>query len=339
MAQEMLRVLTRSRNFSTKVRNSNRPYGIGSQTHPNSDNIRADIARYPPRKINTILNICPQGYNMVIETVGKFSRMQGPGLFFCVPFFQKINYVIDDRELVVDVHRQFAYTLDNVQIAIAAQLYITITNPYKTCYNVRQPLLAIISHAQSAMRTSVGRNDLDHLLKDRKSINRDVDEALHKTEDCWGIKINRVEITELVPDAKIADAMDLQATAERERRQTEKNAEAKKRAMELEAEGYRNKVILEAEGDKQRAILTADGKAEALRIETDAQASTIEKLARSGKLSEETVLSFQTTLRYIESLTNVANNGKHTTFFVNKDISDVNVMTKSILPLIHNKSL
>jgi regulator of protease activity HflC (stomatin/prohibitin superfamily) len=257
---------------------------------------------------------------MVIETLGKFSHIAKPGWFLTIPVLQSIPYVIDVRELVIDVNKQHAYTLDNVQISIAAQLYLQITDVYKACYNVEQPLVAVISHTQSAMRTSVGKNDLDHLLKDRKSINKDVNEALSLTETHWGIKVLRVEITELTPDANIAEAMDLQAKAERERRQTEKNAEAKKRAVELEAEGYKNKMVLEAEG-----------KAKALLTETSAQVESVKMLKDVG-LNNSSILSYQTTLKYIDGLYSLAQKGKHSTMFIGKDVSNADVFTKSILP-------
>lgn len=284
--------------------------------------VPAQVSNYPPKKCNTILNVCDSGYLMVIETLGKFSGIERPGWFFAIPFFQTIK-LVDVRELVIDVSKQHAHTLDNVQIGIAAQLYLQITDVEKACYKIKQPLLAIVSHAQSAMRTSVGKYDLDHLLKDRTSINKDVDTALIKSEDNWGIKVNRVEITELTPDVNIAKAMDLQATAERERRQTEKNADAKKRAMELESEGYRIKLINEA-----------TGRAESLRIETEAHANAIKTLNQTG-LQVQDVLKYQITSRYLDGLNKLALGGQHTTFFMGKDISSVNAMTSNVLELLN----
>lgn len=282
-----------------------------------------DIRSYPNSKTNTIFNVCPQGYKMVIETLGRFSSIKESGWFISIPLIQEIKYVVDDREMVIDVYKQFAHTLDNVQIGIAAQLYLRFTDVYKACYNIKQPLVAIVAHAQSAMRTSVGKYDLDHLLKDRASINRDVDNVLSKSAEQWGIKINRVEITELTPDNNIAKAMDLQATAERERRRTEKDADAKKRAMELESEGYKLKLINEA-----------TGKSESILVEATALAKVINVLKESGIQPKDT-LQLQIIQQYLSNLSIMANSGKHTTFFVGKDISNIKNMTANILDVLN----
>lgn len=301
-----------------------------SRHEESSPSTKIDIHSYPCPKFNTILNVCPEGQRMVVETLGRYSTIHQSGWFFALPFFQKIKYVVDTRELVISVNPQYAHTLDNVEIAIAAQLYLQCVDSYKVCYNIRDPLVAVVSHTQSAMRTSVGKTDLDHLLKDRTSINSDVNIALQNAEENWGIRVKRVEITQLTPDSKIAHAMDLQATAERERRQTEKNAEAKKKAMELEAAGYKEKLILEAEGNKQKAILEAEGKAESLRVETEAQVKSMEIMSVGG-LSNADVLKFQTTLRYINAMFALCQSGKHSTLFMGKDMSSVGALTKNIL--------
>jgi regulator of protease activity HflC (stomatin/prohibitin superfamily) len=304
------------------------------KNHPGTKNVPFDINNYPPSKPNTVLNICPQGYTMVVETLGKFSDVKSAGWFLAVPFLQQIKYVVDDRELVIDVYKQYAHTLDNVQIGIAAQLYLQIVNVEKSCYRVKQPLVAVVAQVQSAMRASVGKYDLDHLLKDRNKISADVRLALCGSVETWGIQVNNAEITELTPDQNIARAMDLQATAERERRQTEKNADAKKRAMELESEGYRLKLINESEGYRLKLINESRGRAESLSIETEAQARAITTLAETG-VSIDNVLRYQITSRYLDGLNKLALGGQHTTFFMNKDMSDMKAMTGNVLDLLN----
>ncbi len=300
------------------------------------NNTLYDIENYPMTKKNTVLNVCPQGYKMTLEAFGKFQAIKEPGWFWAIPYYHKIR-VIDDRELVIDVVKQYAHTSDNVSIGIAAQLYLQVTDVYKACYKVKSPLVAIISHTQSAMRTSVGKYDLDHLLKDRNSINRDIDQALFESEKNWGIKINRVEITELTPDMKIAQSMDLQATAERERRQTEKNAEAKKRAMELGAEGTKILLQREAEGYETKLIHEARGRAEALRIETEAQMVVVDEMVKRGVTINDAI-QYQLTNKYIAGLNSIAQTGKHTTYFMGKDMSDANVMVKNLLHDLNSKT-
>lgn len=295
-----------------------------------------EIAKYPNNKINTVLNICPQGYAMIIEGFGKYKYTQGPGLFLTVPIYHDIT-VFDTRELVLGVYKQYGHTSDNVMIGIAAQIYLQIIDPYKACYAVKQPLVAVVAHAQSIMRSSIGKYDLDHLLRDRVSINRDVHNALSASADSWGIKVNRIEITDLTPDEKVAKSMDLQATSERERRQTEKNAEASKRAMELESEGYKQKLINEAEGRKLQVINEAEGRAQSINIETKAEMDSITEYAKCG-LNPRDILQYRTTLKYLDMMRSIASNGAKHTFFIGKDISNTNAMTKNIIDFISNKN-
>lgn len=161
--------------------------------------------------------------------------------------------------MVIDVAKLNAYTSDNVSISVAAQLYVQIVDVESACYKVTQPLVAVMSKAQSALRAAIGHNDLDHLLKDRNTINTIVGDALSKSVEEWGINVLRFEITELSPDKRIQEAMDLQSTAERERRSAVIAAEGKKKAMELEAEGKKRAMEFEAEGKKRAVELEARG--------------------------------------------------------------------------------
>lgn len=225
--------------------------------HPNlADNTSSDLSDYPPRKLNTILHFGKQGHRYVVERFGKFTRVENPGIFMTLPFINRI-YEVDTRQLVIDVSRQKAYTSDNVAISVAAQLYITIVDVEKACYHVKQPLIAIMSQAQSALRTTIGKHDLDHLLADRNIINKVVSDALRSATERWGISVERFEITDLTPDPKIQEAMDLQSTAERERRAAVITAEGKREAMILEAEGLRRAKELEAEGVHKAAEIMA----------------------------------------------------------------------------------
>lgn len=225
--------------------------------HPNlSDNSSPAIVDYPPRKPNTIVHFGKQGHRYVVERFGKFARIKTPGIFVTIPIIDRI-YEVDTRQLVLDVSRQKAYTSDNVAISVAAQLYITIVDVEKACYEVKQPLVAIMSQAQSALRTTIGKHDLDHLLADRNIINKVISEALKSATERWGISVERFEITDLTPDPKIQAAMDLQSEAERKRRAAVIEAEGKKKSMELEAEGKKRAKELEAEGVHNAAEIMA----------------------------------------------------------------------------------
>lgn len=262
--------------------------------HPNVDNTAVNLADYPRRKAPTIINFGRQGYQYVVERFGKFSRVAKPGIFWTIPIIEK-TYVLDTRQMVIDVAKQNAYTSDNVAVSVAAQLYINIVNVEHACYKVTQPLVAVMSKAQSALRSAIGQHDLDHLLKDRNSINDAVNTALNNSVEDWGVHVIRFEITELSPDKKIQEAMDLQSTAERERRSTVITAEGKKRATELEAEGKKRATELEAEALEKMAYVVC-------------------------KLSHK-VLEYTVNMKHIDMVQKLAQSSKHTTYFVPKDIS------------------
>ena len=278
---------------------TSRPNQNYNSQHSNiARNTNLNLADYPLIKPNTFVNFGKQGFQYVIEKFGKFDRIESAGLFVTIPFIEKI-YEVDMRQMVIDVDRLNAYTSDNVSIAVAAQLYLTFTDAEKSCYKVGQPLIAIMSKAQSSLRSAIGSCDLDHLLKDRNSINQMVNKSFMNSEDELGIKVIRFEITELSPDKRIQEAMDLQSCAERERRSIVIAAEGKKQAMELEADGKRRAAILEAEGLERSSEIIS-------------------------KISEN-VLLYNIKMKHIDMVGKLSS-GKHSTYFIPKDISALPAM-------------
>lgn len=274
--------------------------------HPNVENNTVEeLSDFPFTKLNTVFNIGRQGYLYVIERFGKFNRIMQPGIFFTIPIFEKI-YKIDIRQKVIDIARQNAYTSDNVAVSVAAQLYIRVINAEATCYQVTEPLVAVVSQAQSALRTAIGKCDLDHLLKDRNTINICVREALLHSVEQWGIDVLRFEITELTPDTRIQQAMDLQSIAERERRAMVATAEGKRQAMETEALGKKISLRLEAEGKKDA-------------VELEAQA--VQNASKMLENSSDKVLNYWMGNLHIKMVGDLAKSANNNTFFVNKDIS------------------
>ena len=278
---------------------------MSSNHHPNiENNTVANLSGFPPIKRNTIINFGRQGTHYVVERFGKFSRVEPPGLFFTVPFIERI-YAVDMRQIVIDVDRQNAFTSDNVAVSVAAQLYVNVKDLHAACYKVQQPLVAVVSQAQSALRTAIGKNDLDHLLKDRNTINLNVADALHGTAEQWGVEVCRFEITELTPDKNIQAAMDLQSTAERERRAVVTSAEGRRRAMELEAEGKRLAIELEATAKKKAVELEAEA---------------MKNAAKSLENIDTKVLDYWIKNMHIKMVGELAKNNKNT-LFIGKDIS------------------
>ena len=280
--------------------------------HPNVEtNTVANISNFPPKKVNTIVNFGRQGTSYVIERFGKYVRTEKPGLFFTLPFIERV-YAVDTRQIVIDVAKQNAFTSDNVAVSVAAQLYLNVVDVNSACYKVQQPLVAVVSQAQSALRIAIGRNDLDHLLKDRNSINESVQQALHGAAEQWGVDVSRFEITELTPDRRIQEAMDLQSTAERARRASVTEAEGKRRAMELEAEGKKLSIELEAHAKKRAVELEAEGMLQA---------------AKSLELVSPVVLNYWLQNMHIKMVGDVAKTGNHSSYFMSKDMAQLPVWT------------
>ena len=245
-----------------------------------------NIDAWPIVGRNTVVNMCPEGKVMVIETLGKFSKLQKSGLFFLVPIFQKIAYVVDMREKAMEIDPQPAITRDNVSLQVSGNVYLRFIDAKKAAYGSFNPQYAVVQNAQSAMRAIIGKMELDEILHARDTINSEVTKALDMNAEPWGLQVLRYEITQLTPNHEIQHAMDKQAVAERERREVVKNAEGMKEAAVLQSEGIKIKMTNESEGelikirneaqaDKERQILEAEGEAQSVLAKAEAQAKAI----------------------------------------------------------------
>lgn len=225
-----------------------------------------------------------QGQVGLIESLGKYTSTATPGLKFLIPGIQKIR-LVDIREQVVNVPEQQIITRDNVSMAVDGVVYVQITDPYQATYDVNNVFMAVVSLAQTNLRSVLGTMSLDETLSNREVINGRLLESLDRETGKWGVKVLRVEIKRLDPPDDIQDAMSKQMKAERE-----------KRAQILEAEGYRQSQITRSEGDKQSAILQAEGKKEAaiLQAEGDARAeiALAEAKAKALELESQAAVQF-----------------------------------------------
>lgn len=215
----------------------------------------------------------------LIESLGKYSRTAQPGVVFLIPGIQRIS-IIDIREQVVSVPEQQIITMDNVSMAVDGIIYIQITDPYQATYDVNNVFMAVVSLAQTNLRSVLGTMSLDETLSNRELINAKLLESLDKETWKWWVKVLRVEIKRLDPPDDIQDAMSKQMKAERE-----------KRAQILEAEGYRQSQITRSEWDKQSAILQAEWKKQAaiLAAEGDASAEIALAEAKAKALELESI--------------------------------------------------
>lgn len=250
-----------------------------------------ELYNWPISKANTILNIVPQGKMFVVERFGKLHAIKSSGYFFAVPIIDQISYVIDLRERAVDIPPQAAITRDNVTVDVSGNLFLAFMDAERAAYGARNPLYAVMQHAQSAMRSAIGEMELDEILHGRAKLNSLIKGSVQESAINWGLEVRRYEITEITPDPVIRQAMDKQAAAERTRREHVLQAEGDKRRAELtsegvkisltnESEGNLIKVTNEADATKTRLLREAQGEAEAIQIRAQAQAQAIRLIAK-----------------------------------------------------------
>ena len=210
------------------------------------------------------IRIVQQARAYVIERLGAYKATWNVGLHFKVPFIEKVAKVVSLKEQVADFPPQPVITKDNVTMQIDTVVYFQITDPKLYTYGIEQPMVAIENLAATTLRNIIGDLELDQCLTSRDIINTKMRSILDEATDPWGIKVNRVELKNILPPREIQNAMEKQMKAERERREAILRAEGEKRAAILEAEGEKESAILRADAKKQQQILEAEGKAAAI---------------------------------------------------------------------------
>ena len=219
---------------------------------------------------------------MVIERLGGYLTTWSVGLHFKVPFIDRIAKKVILKEQVVDFPPQPVITKDNVTMRIDTVVFYQITDPKMFCYGVANPIMAIENLTATTLRNIIGDLELDQTLTSRETINTQMRATLDVATDPWGIKVNRVELKNIIPPAAIQDAMEKQMKAERERREAILRAEGEKKSTVLVAEGKKESAILDAEAEKQAAILRAEAKKEATIREAEGQAEAILKIQQAN---------------------------------------------------------
>ena len=210
------------------------------------------------------IRIVQQARAYVIERLGAYKTTWNVGLHFKVPFIEKVAKVVSLKEQVADFPPQPVITKDNVTMQIDTVVYFQITDPKLYTYGIEQPMVAIENLAATTLRNIIGDLELDQCLTSRDIINTKMRSILDEATDPWGIKVNRVELKNILPPREIQNAMEKQMKAERERREAILRAEGEKRAAILEAEGEKESAILRADAKKQQQLLEAEGEAEAI---------------------------------------------------------------------------
>ena len=221
------------------------------------------------------IRVVPQSKAYVIERLGTYFTTWQTGLHVKVPFIDRIAKIVSLKEQVVDFKPQPVITKDNVTMQIDTVVFYQITDPKLYCYGVESPISAIENLSAPTLRNIIGELELDSTLTSRDTINAKIRVILDEATDPWGIKVNRVELKNIIPPREIQDAMEKQMKAERERREAILRAEGEKQSRILVAEGHKESKILEAEAEKQSAILAAEAVKEAKIREAEGEAQAI----------------------------------------------------------------
>ena len=224
------------------------------------------------------IKIVPQAQAYVVERLGAYQGTWHVGVKFLIPFVDRVARRVTLKEQVVDFAPQPVITKDNVTMRIDTVVFFQITDPKLFAYGVENPLMAIENLTATTLRNVIGEMELDQTLTSREIINTKMRAALDVATDPWGIKVNRVELKNIIPPAEIQDAMEKQMKAERERREAVTRAEGEKKASILQAEGEKQAAILQAEAEKEAAILRAEAEKEKRIREAEGQAEAILKV-------------------------------------------------------------
>ena len=227
------------------------------------------------------IRVVPQSKAVVIERLGTYYTTWQTGLHVKIPFLDRMAKTVSLKEQVVDFKPQPVITKDNVTMQIDTVVFFQITDPKLYCYGVESPISAIENLSATTLRNIIGELELDSTLTSRDTINAKIRVILDEATDPWGIKVNRVELKNIIPPREIQDAMEKQMKAERERREAILRAEGEKQSRILVAEGHKESKILEAEAEKQSAILRAEAVKEAKIREAEGEAQAIEKVQQA----------------------------------------------------------
>ncbi len=262
------------------------------------------------------IRIVQQARAYVIEFLGAYKTTWNVGIHFKLPFVERIAKVVSLKEQVADFPPQPVITKDNVTMQIDTVVYFQITDPRLYTYGIEQPMLAIENLSATTLRNIIGDLELDQCLTSRDIINSKMRSILDEATDPWGIKVNRVELKNILPPKEIQNAMEKQMKAERERRESILRAEGEKRAAILEAEGEKESAILRADAKKQQQILEAEGQAEAILKVQTATAEGI-RLINEAAPSEAVIK-----LKAMEAFASAAN-GQATKIIIPSEIQSV----------------
>ena len=284
------------------------------------------------------IKIVPQSKAYVIERLGTYRATWQTGLHVKLPIFERVAKIVSLKEQVVDFDPQPVITKDNVTMQIDTVVFFQITDPKLYCYGVERPLSAIENLTATTLRNIIGELELDHTLTSRDTINSKIRGILDEATDPWGIKVNRVELKNILPPREIQDAMEKQMKAERERREAILRAEGDKESKILVAQGQKEAKILAAQADKEAAILQADAVRERKIREADGEAQAIIAIQKAEAegirlINESKPSNAVVALRSLNSLEKVAD-GQSTKIIIPSEIQSLAGLATGIKELV-----
>ena len=288
------------------------------------------------------IRIVPQAQALVVERLGAYLDTWSVGVHFLVPFVDRVAKKVSLKEQVVDFDPQPVITKDNVTMRIDTVVFFQITDPKLYAYGVVNPIMAIENLTATTLRNIIGELELDQTLTSRETINTKMRATLDEATDPWGIKVNRVELKNIIPPAAIQDAMEKQMKAERERREQILIAEGEKKSAILRAEGQKESLILSAEAEKQSAILRAEATKEATIRRAEGEAEAILKVQQANAdgikfLNEAAPDQAVLTLKSLEAFAKAAD-GKATKLIIPSEISGIAGLASSLTEIVTKNS-
>ena len=291
--------------------------------------------------LSSCIRIVPQAQALVVERLGAYLETWSVGVHFKVPFIDRVAKRVILKEQVVDFAPQPVITKDNVTMKIDTVVFFQITDPKLFAYGVENPIMAIENLTATTLRNIIGDLELDQTLTSRETINTKMRAALDVATDPWGIKVNRVELKNIIPPAAIQDAMEKQMKAERERRESILRAEGEKKSTILVAEGKKESAILEAEAEKEAAILRAEAQKEKMIREAEGEAEAILKVQKAEAdglrfIKEAGADNAVLQLKSLEAFAAAAD-GKATKIIIPSDIQGMAGLVTSVAEIAKNQ--
>ena len=284
------------------------------------------------------IRIVPQAYAIVLERLGAYQATWGTGVHFKLPFVERVARKVNLKEQVVDFPPQPVITKDNVTMQIDTVVFFQITDPKLYAYGVENPIMAIENLSATTLRNIIGDMELDETLTSREVINTKMRASLDVATDPWGIKVNRVDLKNIIKNKKNKEAMEKQMKAERERREAILIAEGEKKSTILVAEGKKESAILDAEAEKQAAILRAEAQKERMIKEAEGQAEAVLKVQKANAeglrmIKEAGADNAVLTLKSFEALAKVAD-GKSTKIIIPSEIQNLAGLAASLKEVV-----